>query len=302
MLSIDEARGRAVGTHLFRAFATTGVHGHTEMPEDVRPVGVKHGSLEHLFFITLTVSIDYQRDANALWAASRQTYEDPATRYLFCPRSLHEAGLSRVRADMQKHGLSKKERKDAGIWHTVGVTFLKKWGSDPRKFFDSCDWDAMRILERLHHDVHPQGGRDVADYPYLRGPKIGPLWVRMAHDNVGLTDLKNLDTVPIPVDIHVARATFATGVVHGQFRGPLSEAFALVRQAWFLGVAGQTVHGRPMRAMDVDEPLWHLSKYGCTHRDKSTGTCRHIRTCEAAQFCTPGRLHVSQSGPIEVDT
>ena len=41
------------------------------MPEDVLPVGMEKGSLEHLFFNTLPVSFDYQRDANLMWAVSR---------------------------------------------------------------------------------------------------------------------------------------------------------------------------------------------------------------------------------------
>lgn len=36
----------------------------------------------------------------------------------------------------------------------------------------------------------------------------------MLHDNVGI-DLKNLDKIPIPVDIHIARASFTTGCLRG---------------------------------------------------------------------------------------
>jgi hypothetical protein len=49
-----------------RVFFSTGIHGKNDMPEDVLPHSIKRGSLEHLLFITLTVSIDYQRDAEAL--------------------------------------------------------------------------------------------------------------------------------------------------------------------------------------------------------------------------------------------
>lgn len=302
MLTIDKSRGREVAAHLYRAFATTGVHGHTEMPEDALPAGVESGSVEHLLFITLTVSIDYQRDADALWDAARRTYEDPDTRFLFSPRLLEEFGPERVRAAMRTHGLSKKEERDAWIWHTVGVTFRRECGADPRFFLASCSWDAVTVLKRLRRHTRIQGGRKESGFPNLRGPKIGPLWLRMVHDNVGLTELRNLDQVPIPVDVHIARATFATGVVRGKFRGPLLEAFEVVRETWFRSVEGNEVYGRPMRALDVDEPLWHLSKYGCTHRDKSTGTCPHIEKCEASQFCTPGLLKLSQDGLIEVNT
>ena len=49
------------------------------MPEVLTPSGVVPGSLEHILFITFTVSIDYQRDAISLWNSSRETFVDPET-------------------------------------------------------------------------------------------------------------------------------------------------------------------------------------------------------------------------------
>ena len=99
--------------------------------------------------------------------------------YLFDPKALHEAGYAKVKKDMQKHSLSKKPGKDASIWRTVGVTFYKKWKGDPKNFLQHCGWDGPEILKQLEKDSHEYNGRPVSDYPYLRGPKIGPLWLRM---------------------------------------------------------------------------------------------------------------------------
>jgi hypothetical protein len=44
-ITIDVARGRSAAEVLHHAFATTGIHGHTEMPEDLPPAGVERGSL-----------------------------------------------------------------------------------------------------------------------------------------------------------------------------------------------------------------------------------------------------------------
>ncbi len=271
------------------------------MPEDLPPAGVTTGSLEHLLFITLTVAIDYQRDAIDLWRSSRDAFEDPLTRFLYNPQALHEAGVSKVGQDMQRHRLSKKLQKDAFIWHTIGVTFHKKWAGDPRRFLADCGWDAPTILARLQADRHPQNGRMVLDYPFLRGAKIGPLWLRMLRDNVGIADLKGLDRVPIPVDIHVARATLCLGVVKGRYAGPLADLFERVREAWFESVGGLIVRGRPMIALDVDEPLWHLSKYGCTHRGGTTDLCPVYHRCEARDLCAEGIVQTEKT-TIQVDT
>lgn len=298
---VDAQRGKKVAELLHLCFSTTGIHGKTEMPEDIAPVGVLHGSLEHIMFITLTVSIDYQRDADVLWASSRKTYEDTGTQYLFTPEKLHEVPFSKIKCDMQKYKLSKKTEQDPYIWQTVGITFYKKWQGDPRYFLASCGWDAPIILNRLREDSHIENGKSVPDFPFLRGDKIGPLWLRMLRDNVGLSQIQNMDKVPIPVDVHVARATLAIGVVSGEFKGRLNKLFETIRQAWFESVRDLTVDERPMIALDVDEPLWHLSKYGCTYRDKIIGTCPVYHRCEAKEFCIKGKVSVQKKG-VDLDT
>lgn len=205
------------------------------------------GSLEHILFITLTVSIDYQRDASVLWYSSRKTFEDPKTRYLFNQKSLHKTPPRKIIIDMQKYKLSKKPKQDANIWRTVGVTFHKRWEGNPYNF--------------LKNDKHFYNKRLVSDYPFLRGPKISSLWLRILKDNVGVTQLKNLDKASIPVDIHVARATLMTGVIRGTAKIRLDKFFKNVRKEWFESVKDLKIKDRPMIALDVDKPLWILSKY-----------------------------------------
>ena len=290
---IDSEKGAKVGRLLCNSFATVGIHGHKDMPEDVTPTGVKRGSPEHMLFMTLTVSIDYQRDAPSLWKVSRQTFQDPETRYLFDPGQLHQITFQKIAKDMQKYRLSKKPQKDANIWRTVALTFHDKWKDDPRNFLRDCSWDSLVILNRLKNDTRLHKGKSVSDYPYLRGPKIGPLWLRMLRDNVGISKLRNLDKVPIPVDIHVARATLATGVVRGDFNGRLGRLFKHIRKAWFVSTGGLNLDARPMIALDVDEPLWHLSKYGCTKRNDISGFCPVRQRCELKEYCVEGRVRIA---------
>jgi hypothetical protein len=301
LITIDGKRGNQLASTLNELFSTTGIHGNTIMPEDITPKGVKKGSLEHLLFITLTVAIDYQRDANALWANSRKTYEDPATNYLFNLTSLHTTTPATIRNDMQKHGLSKKYHKDAEIWRTVGVTFYKKWQGNPINFLADSAFNALSVLNRLKVDTHLDNGKQRSDYPYLRGPKIGPLWLRMLRDNVGIDKFINLDRVPIPVDIHVARATLSTGIIRGSFSGKLEDLFEEIRKAWFTSVQGLSIKGRSMIALDVDEPLWHLSKNGCTYRNKTTGDCSQFNSCEVKEFCIKGKVYIDYDR-VRLDT
>jgi hypothetical protein len=88
-LMINPETGKEVALTLFRKFnSAEGIFGHHTMPGDLLPhcgsdlaaSGVERGSYEHLMFVTLVVSIDYQRDADQLWAAGRKTFEDSRTR------------------------------------------------------------------------------------------------------------------------------------------------------------------------------------------------------------------------------
>lgn len=259
-VEIDVDKGNEVARHLCECFSSVGILGHTEMPEDIIPDGVERGSLEHTLFITLTVALDYLRDAPALWESARVTFEDPETRYLFNPKLVHETHYDKFAKDLQKHELAKRPNKDARIWRTNAITFHKKHNGDPRRLFETCNWDSLVILRQLKSETHKYKGRKLKDFVYLGGDKIGPLWLRMLRDNVGIDKLKNLEKVPIPVDIHVARSSLTTGVVHGQFEGRLEEIFDDIRDAWFECVKGLNIDDREMIALDVDEALWHLSK------------------------------------------
>lgn len=302
-LNADLTRARTLATKLYTSFSTPGegIFGNIDMPEDLLPAGVVQGSLEHLLFVTLTVTIDYMRDADELWRLAREAYADPDTRYLFEPGAIHEAGLSQATHDMKVTGLSRKPKRDPYYWHTVAVTFLKKWDGDPRNFLADCEYDGPTVLRRLRTDQHQMMGREVADYPYLKGPKISSLWIRMLRDNVGIK-LSKLEEVPIPVDVHVLRATLCTGVLRGTYTGPVNELFKEVRKIWQVATQGvELPHGsREMIALDVDEPLWHLSRSGCTRRGSGKlGPCPS--NCPARPNCVSGKIVISGTD-CEVNT
>lgn len=293
-ISIDVQRGKSVAKLLYDSFRTTGIFGRKDMPEDIFPKGINRGSYDHVLFITLTVAIDYQRDAPSLWESSRNTFEDEKTKYLFNPELICKTPLDKIVDDMRKHNLSKKPQKDAVIWKRIGITFYEKWNADPLNFLKDCNWDSLKILERLKSDSSYINNINSLDYPYLRGNKIGPLWLRMLRDNIGIQHLKNMEEVPIPVDVHIARATLNTGVVCEHAKIELNELFGYIRKAWFESVKDLIIDGKRLIALDLDEPLWHLSKYGCGGY-KMNGQCSSNNLCVAREFCVSGKTNIEDS-------
>ena len=90
------------------------------------------------------------------------------------------------------------------------------------------------------------------------------------------------------------RLTLAMGVLRGQFKGELNELFEYIRKAWFQSVQGLKVKQRVMIVLDVDESLWHVSKYGCTYRSKTSGYCPMADRCKAKNFCVKGKISIEK--------
>jgi len=150
-------QAKEVAIIIFEKFnSKEGIFGCNFMPEDLLPrwgsnlsaFGIKKGSYEHLMFITLVVSIDYQRDANQLWEAGRRTFEDEKTRWLFFPEQLTKKSFAEIVEAMKIHRLSKKPEKDARIWSTVSMSIFEMFDSDPMNLIRRCDFDALEIFNK----------------------------------------------------------------------------------------------------------------------------------------------------------
>jgi len=297
-LKIDVEKGKQVAVILFDCFnSDEGIFGKNVMPDDLmwgsdlEGIGVSRDFYEYLMFLTMVVSIDYMRDADKLWAAGRKTIADSETRWLFNPVLMKDRTIDEITAAMKKHKLSQKHGRDARIWKTVSESFARLYDSDPRKLVEECGGDAMKLYDRKY-DV-----RFKKDFPSLSGDKIFPLWIRMLHDNLGI-ELKNLERIPIPVDVHVARATFTTGCLTGEYRGSISDATQIIDEAWKTIIAGVS-HLKLKNALQMDEALWHLSKNGCTYRRGNV--CPKRGQCPVGSLCVSGLVQVSAKG-IEVKT
>jgi len=290
---------RQVAIILYEKFnSDEGIFGHNVMPEDLLPKwdsglstsDIRRGSYENLMFITLVVSIDYQRNADQLWEAGRRTFEDKKTRWLFYPNEVVKNSFSEIVEAMKVHKLAKKPQQDASIWFNVSKSFFEVFGSNPMNLVEECKNDASIIFNKKF-DL-----RFKLLFPFLSGDKIFPLWIRMLHDNVGI-DLANLDKIPIPVDVHTARATFTTGCLTGKYKGTISDVKDKVDEAWERTLE-LVRHPRLTYRLQLDEPLWHLSKYGCRFR---TNFCPKKRSCPVSQFCVNGLVSVSATG-VEINT
>jgi hypothetical protein len=272
-LRADLARARKVAQELCDAFYNSqgGIHGETVATsrERNRPRNVKVGTRDHLLFIALTSSVDRQRNAYDLWDRAQKARQSDRDCYLFDPDRVVQTGFSKVSEDLKRLGISQKHGPDASAWFSICETFASKWHGDPNNFLNSCKYHAPSILDRLKNDHHwsKSRGRDVRDYPQLRGAKIGPMFLRLLRDWTPVK-LVAMDEIRIPIDIQVLRATFCTGALSGSYDGPAEPLFADVRSIWHRATQGLTskATGQPMIGLDMDGPLWRVGRYWCGNR------------------------------------
>ena len=273
-----------------------GIFTGSDLPESAPPNGMMVGSYEHIMFLTMTVSIDYQRSAQDLWNVARISWQDENTRWIFSPAEISKRSHDELVGSLAKHKLSKKKNKDADIWRKVSLSFLELFEGDPRKMFEKFDYDALQIFNAMR----AQYGRH---FPYLAGStgtgKILSLWIRIMNKE-GKINFKNLNKVPIPIDIHTARSTITTGCLVGTFEGSFSKLTDEAKEAWI-----EACDGTDHYPLELDEPLWNLSRYGCTNYTSGT-PCPVANQCKLAEFCvsnhTSSKISLQQNGITTIDT
>ncbi len=299
-LNKDINKAKQVAKILHSKFnSKEGIFGHNNMPEDVKPDTIKWGSevpgaskYEYLMFITMVVSIDYMRNANRLWESGRITFNDEPTKWLFFPKEVVKHNIEDVKKAMQKHKLSQRPTKDSNIWFKVAESLNKIYEDDPLNIVKEASSDASIIYSKKFDYTFKK------NFPSFTGNKIYPLWIRMLKDNLNI-NLKNLDKVPLPVDVHVARSSFRTGALIGEYNGSRNNRISsLINEVWREAIH-QLNDEDLTYTLQLDEPLWHLSKYGC--RKRKDLICPREGDCPVGKFCVTGDIKIN-SGHISVST
>jgi hypothetical protein len=293
-LHVDVERARHVVEYLYSTFAGggSGIFGERSMPEDILPAGLSQGSREHINFLTLTISVDYMRDALELWRSARRAWSEAGTRYLFEPSIVEQTAIEQLRNDLVRTGIALRPTRDGNAWSAISRTLSRKWNADVKSFLSNCGFHGPTILARLHSDGESSALGWAPDFPLLRGPKIGPLWVRTLRDNA-LLELSGLENVPIPVDVHVMRATLCSGAIRGRYSGSPEKLKHAVRDVWRIATKDlRHPDGRSMIPLDIDEPLWTLSRLGCSSRGNGALAPCPLG-CPLAPGCVDGFIKIT---------
>lgn len=222
--------------------------------------------------LTIAAAMDYQTNAGRLWQAAKKTNRDPQTRWLFDMAQVARRNVENVFEAMSDHHFTGRyPNKNASYVWRLCRTFGERYGGSPLGLLKEYDHDALRIY---------RSGKRLGDLPGLTGRKILPFWLRILKDEAGI-DLKNIQHVPMPVDVHVARATLRI-IYHSNQRPDVPAQREEMIQKWF--EICRSIDRPEIYPLALDQPLWLLSRHGCSGTDGKE-RCPRAAECVVAEFC-----------------
>ena len=241
----------------------------------LRVSGASHRTVRLL--LTFIAAMDRARDATRLWNNGVELFQSCPE--CFEPAETSAIPLSPLRETLSQFGVSQRHAPDTSAWHVIAQS-LAQGGNPISRVVDCGVGNAGELLSYLRTSAKGQ-----FRFPLLRGPKIGPMWVRMLVAPGGAT-IDDVGIIPVAVDVHVRRVTGNLGVVDalGMSEG---EARQAIQGTWHAAVA-RTRIGGPSGIADtcaaLDPALWLFGKFGCSHCENAPQPVPIGRACNHCQL------------------
>ena len=231
-------------------------------------------------FLTFTSAMDRARDAGKLWRSACKLLDSGP--HLFDPAKVSRTSSDNLRERLDTARVSQRHDQDSSAWKTIARSLDTGEGAVAH-LVEHGTGDAVELLKDLGSTDSDGRSR----YPLLRGPKLGPMWVRIMAAP-GLADVENIDVVPVAVDVHVRRVTENLGVADTAGL-PTDMAKPIIQCAWKNAVDEADFDGPAQIASAstcaaLDPALWYFGKHGCSYCKKVGRRECISRACRACQY------------------
>ncbi|WP_457568721.1 N-glycosylase/DNA lyase [Desulfurobacterium sp.] len=289
-LEIHPERAKKVARILIKELEKDGIFQYKDLPDDeIRKVSFDNKE-ELVAVLSLITALDYMRDARKLWDSAIETLKDKSLRWIFCPEEVVKKGREKLKKALLKHKIAIRKERDTDIWWNISRTIAGEFGGSFLSFFDNFDYMVDETYKQLDDEKWHK------KFPNLSGRKIFPHWIRILSEKVENLPFGNIDKLPIPVDVHVTRATFTTGCITGTYK---AKSITRTVRNLVVKVWDEALKNEGIPPISMFRPLWLLSKHGCHYR--KNGECPRKKECPVREFCVPGRVVIS-AGRVDVDT
>jgi hypothetical protein len=218
-------------------------------------------------FLTFTAAMDRARNADRLWNDSCRLFLEH--RWAFDPEAVRNRSCVELAEILRSHRVSQRHKVDSRSWFAIAeILFNPLRGGAVRRVVYDGRGDAQELLRALQ-EKREDGSSPC--FPLLKGPKIGPMWVRMLA-YPGRATISSIEVIPVAVDVQVRRVTEYLGVTGTRGHSP-EKVRAVIQEVWREDVRGHGAEG-PQSLINtcaaLDPALWFFGKWGCT-RCKQAG-------------------------------
>ncbi len=221
---------------------TSGLLGECKMPEDSHPDFSNEES--RLFYFTLPMSLNYQRDSYKLWESALETFNDEDTKKVFSVQQSAEMSADSLRKHLLEHKVALQPNKHIQTWQTIAKTIFNNWGSITN-LLKAADNDYAKLRQIVQIDFKK-------GFPYLSGPKIFNYWCFIL-STYGKIDLQNSNLIEIAPDTHITQCSVKLGVITSAEAESLSKQE--ISQRW-----RTLLDGSGITPIEMHPPLWFWSR------------------------------------------
>lgn len=232
-------------------------------------------------FLTFIMAMDRARDAVRLWHAGANLFQEHPQ--VFDPTYVSGISPTILGARLSESGVSQRHGPDTEAWRRIGQS-LATGGGAVCRVIDEGVGDAKQLLRELQ--TRDRAGRP--RFPMLRGPKVGPVWIRILASPGG-AQIDRIHTIPVAVDVHVRRVTENLKVTNTQ-GVELSKGKPEIQSAWREAVSTAKIDGPAGitgTCAALDPALWFFGKYGCSYCEKERRRVPIGSACNHCQLDSP---------------
>ena len=230
--------------------------------------------------MTFTAAMDRARDADRLWFAAERLYESAS--WAFLPEEVGRRGFGELADVLRAHGVSQRHGPDAAAWRLIGESLADPAAAPAvRAAVLNGEGDARELLVGLN--ATSPAGTD--RFPFLRGPKIRVMWIRMLAVP-GNATISSLEALPVAVDVQVRKVTEYLGMTETAGL-KLERVRSVIQDAWARDVRAHGATGPGTlkgTSAALDPALWFWGKWGCTRCERSGERLPIGEPCEACRF------------------
>ena len=244
--------------------------GWASMPEVAVATGLRHSGIspsQLRCFITFVAAMDRARDADALWRSAETVWRHSP--WVFDPAIVGTRSFTELAEVLSEGHVSQRHLQDVAAWRMIAESLADRAAAPEvhTAVFDGRG-NARRLLEVIK--VKTPESEKTSRFPFLAGPKVGPMWIRMLAEP-GAARIDEIHVLPVAVDVQVRKVTENLGVAatRGQ---DLERVRSQIQRNWQDAIDNGTAVGPEQlrgTAAALDPVLWFWGKWGCSFCERA---------------------------------